>query len=68
MLFRSENFDFVNTIDLVKITISPIKLYCGSKNRRQGPKTAGYHRQPAAILNPVHVYSRADKGTHVFFL
>ena len=47
MLFRSENFDFTNIIDFVKITISPIKLYCESKNRRQGPKT------PAAILNPV---------------
>jgi hypothetical protein len=24
------------------------------KNRRQGPKTAGYRRKPAAISNPVH--------------
>ena len=31
MIFRSENFDFANTIDLVKITISPIKLYAEAK-------------------------------------
>ena len=26
------------------------------KNRRQGPKTAGYRRKPAAISNPAIVY------------
>ena len=43
-------------IDLVKIIILPIsnlKQYCENKSRRQGPKTAGYHRQPATILNSV---------------
>ena len=29
------------------------------KNRRQGPKTAGYRRKPAAISNPV-VYAHSE--------
>ena len=29
--------------------------YFEIKNRRQGPKTAGYHRKPAAISNPVNI-------------
>ena len=57
MLFRSESFDFICTIDLVKLTISSIpnlELYCRNKNCWQGPKPAGYRWQPAAISNLVY--------------
>jgi hypothetical protein len=38
-----------------KYNIFADSLYFEIKIRRQGPKTAGYRRKPAAISNPVHV-------------
>jgi hypothetical protein len=35
------------------------------KNRRQGPKTAGYRRKPAAISNPGHVGCKLFKMVNI---
>ena len=38
------------------------------KNRRQGPKTAGYRRKPAAILNPeLHNWVLYDVDTYIHY-
>ena len=34
------------------------------KNRRQGPKTAGYRRKPAAILNPALSVAQLVRALH----
>jgi hypothetical protein len=43
----------VSKLSVNKYNIFAYPLCFEIKNRRQGPKTAGYRRKPAAISNPV---------------
>jgi hypothetical protein len=45
-----------------KYNIFADSLYFEIKNRRQGPKTAGYRRKPAAISNRVY----SDEHNSIF--
>jgi hypothetical protein len=42
----------VSELSVNKYNIFAYPLCFEIKNRRQGPKTAGYRRKPAAISNP----------------
>ena len=46
----------VSELSVNKYNIFAYPLCFEIKNRRQGPKTAGYRRKPAAISNPGSLY------------
>jgi hypothetical protein len=55
----------VSESSMYKYNIFADPLCFEIKNRRQGPKTAGYRRKPAAISNPV-ASSISGGGTYSY--
>jgi hypothetical protein len=57
----------VSELSVNKYNIFAYPLCFEIKNRRQGPKTAGYRRKPAAISNPgCGYYGKEYSARHTF--